>query len=588
MNKIQIEMRAIMFLEDILTRSQYIIPDIPKNDKTPSWDGNIFIYNQPGTKKKDLIGKIDVQVKGHYNKESFKNKITYPVEVSDLRNYLNDSGVIYFVIYMKNFDDYKIYYNALLPFDLTCLLKEAKDQKSKSIELIEFPTDELEIRDAFTDFIRNRGLQGAIDLRYLSLEDLENSDLPIKSYHFGFSGPGLKKSTSIEYTLNHTTYIYFKPSDYEAFFPIEKVTFDSALATLIREIKVNGAVIYTEYNVLHTKEGKILKIGKGIEIDFKSKKINFKTCGSLSDRIRDIEFFLAMIKKQRITIGETWFQINVATIDDEAIKKICSTQNSLLKIKELFELLEIKEELDFRFISQEGNENLKTLIKAFIHNETVSLDSEEDLFLGNMKVGNLRIFLLGQKDKNNKYRLTNYFSKHNPIRCFVDNEGLHKPMSPFVMLKKNEIITCSNTSFENIYQSIIGMQENENYFSALNYFVLELIDAYDESGKIEINELALKILEWIIEKQADTSLVYLLNKFQVIKRSRELSIAELEMLLKLKNDEKDLMMLTGICILMDNFSEAKLYYMKLDEDVQENFKEFPIYRLWENNKALNC
>ena len=48
------------------------------------------------------------------------------------------------------------------------------------------------------------------------------------------------------------------------------------------------------------------------------------------------------------------------------------------------------------------------------------------------------------------------------------------------------------------------------------------------------------------------------------------------------------MMLTGICILMDNFSEAKLYYMKLDEDVQENFKEFPIYRLWENNKALNC
>lgn len=377
MNKTQIEMRAIMLLEDSLTRSQYIIPEIPKNDKTPSWDGNIFIYNQPGTKKKDLIGKIDVQVKGHYNKKSFKDRITYPVNVFDLRNYLNDSGVIYFVIYMKNFDDYKIYYNTLLPFDLTCLLKEAKDQKSKTIELIAFPTDELEIRDVFTNFIRNRDLQGAIDHRYLSLEDVENSNLPIMSFHFGFSGPGLEKSSPIEYTLNHPTYIYFKPSEYEVFFPIEKVTFDSVMETLIKDIKVNEDVMYTEYNVFHTKKGKTLRIGKGIEIDFKSKKITLKIRGSLPERIRDIEFYLAMIEKKRITIGEMWLPINEANVDDEAIKKIYSTQNSLLKIKELFELLEIKEELNFSFISDEGNENLKTLIKTFIDNEPVSLDSRK-------------------------------------------------------------------------------------------------------------------------------------------------------------------------------------------------------------------
>lgn len=587
MNKTQIEMRAIIALEDVLTRSQYINPEVAKNDRTPSWDGNVFIYNQPGTMKKDLIGKIDIQVKGHYNKKTFKDKITYPVNVFDLRNYLNDSGVIYFVIYIKNFDDYKIYYNTLLPFDLTRLLKNAKDQKSKSIELIEFPKDELEIRDIFTNFIRNRDLQGAIDHRYLSLEDVENSDLPIMSYHFGFSGPGLKKSSPIDYTLNHTTYIYFKPSNYEAFFPIEKVTFDSAMETLIKDIKVNGEVIYTEYIVFHTKEGKTLKIGKGIEVDFKLKKINLKTCGSLSDSIRDIEFFSAIIKKKRITIGETWLQINEATIDDEVIKKLYSIQNSLLKIKELLELFEIKEELNFHFISKEGHENLKTLIKAFIDNEPVSLDSQEDLILGNMEVGNLRIYLLGQKDQNNKYRLSNYFSNNNPIRCFADNKGLHEPMSPFVMLKKNEILTCSNISFENIYRSIIGIPENENYFTALNYFVLELIEAYDDSGKMEIYELALKILDWIIEKQTNTSLVYLINKFQVVKRRRVLSIEELEMLLQLKNAEKDLMMLTGICILMDNFAEANLYYMKLDKNMQENFKEFPIYRLWERSRVVN-
>ncbi len=60
------------------------------------------------------------------------------------------------------------------------------------------------------------------------------------------------------------------------------------------------------------------------------------------------------------------------------------------------------------------------------------------------------------------------------------------------------------------------------------------------------------------------------------------------MLLQLKNAESDLMMLTGICILMDNFSEANLYYMKLDKNMRESFKEFPIYRLWERSRVVNC
>ncbi len=63
---------------------------------------------------------------------------------------------------------------------------------------------------------------------------------------------------------------------------------------------------------------------------------------------------------------------------------------------------------------------------------------------------------------------------------------------------------------------------------------------------------------------------------------QELSIEEIEILLRLKNEEIDLMMLTAICILMDNLSEAKLYYMRLEENMQESFKELPIYRLWEN------
>lgn len=586
MNKTQIEMRAIIALEDILTRSQYIIPEIAKNDKTPSWDGIVFVYDQPGTKKKDLLGKIDIQVKGHYNANDFSEKITYSVEVSDLRNYLIDSGVIYFVIYLKDFDNWKIYYCPLLRYDLTCLLKEAKDQKTKSIELMEFPTDELELRSVLAHFIRNKTLQGAIDKRYLSLDDVKNSDLPIKSYYLD-SDPIQKEDFPIEYSLKYPTYIYFKPSDYEAFFPIEKVILNSVEETLIKEIKVNEEVFYSEYIVLHTKDGKRIKIGKGIEIDFKLKKINFETSGCLTERIRDITFLLAMIQKDRITIGEAEFCIIEEKIE-EAIEKIYLAQASLLKIKELLDLLEIEEELDFNKITQDGNENLKTLIKAFIHKEPVSLESQEKLLLGNMEVGNLRIYLLCEIDKNNNYRLINYFGKTDLVKCFVDHKGVNKPVSPYIMMKKDEVLTYSNISFKNIYKSIISIPEDEYYFSGVNLFILELIDAYDESGKIEIYEMALKIMEWMINKQPESDNVYLINKFQILKRRREFSIEELERLLQLKNEEKDLMMLTAICILMDNLSEAKLNYLKLDEEMKERFKKFPIYRLWEKNESLNC
>ncbi|WP_186843517.1 hypothetical protein, partial [Acetobacterium fimetarium] len=314
MNKTQIEMRAIIALENVLTRSQYINPEVAKNDKTPSWDGNIFVYDQPGTKKKDLLGKIDIQVKGHYNTDDFSEKITYPVNICDLKNYLNDSGAIYFVVYLQDFDNHKIYYRPLLRYDLTCLLKEIKDQKSKSIELLEFPTDELEIRDIFTNFIRNRSLQGTVDHKFLSMEDVEKANLSIESFNFFYSGPGLKQCSPIEYTLNHPTYIYIKPFDFEVYLPVDKATFTRAIQTFSKDIKVNGELIYTEYDVLHTKVKSILRFGKNVEIDFSLNKIHFKDTGFLSDRIKDLGFFIAILENQDVSIGELSFLKNEVNV----------------------------------------------------------------------------------------------------------------------------------------------------------------------------------------------------------------------------------------------------------------------------------
>ncbi len=115
LNPIKIEMFGVNKLKDILNRCERLIPEINSNDKTPSWNGDIFVYCSRDLKKDTVEGVIRIQVKGKHKKIT-SEKITHPVEVADLENYERDGGVIYFVIYLEDFNTYKVYYNALLPF----------------------------------------------------------------------------------------------------------------------------------------------------------------------------------------------------------------------------------------------------------------------------------------------------------------------------------------------------------------------------------------------------------------------------------------------------------------------------------------
>ncbi len=130
LNSLQIELRSIIKLKDILTRNGRLYPDIKDNDKTPSWDGDIYIHKTSSLRKDDILGYTKVQVKGH--KVNFilnKNFIKYPIDTTDLNNYLASNGVVYFVVHITENDEFKIFYNALLPYDI---LKELKEKKVKN------------------------------------------------------------------------------------------------------------------------------------------------------------------------------------------------------------------------------------------------------------------------------------------------------------------------------------------------------------------------------------------------------------------------------------------------------------------------
>ena len=84
-----IERKSVNYINCILSRCPKLIPYITQNDKTPSWDGEIYLYSSLEKKKKNISGTCKVQVKGTYKDSKptiFDKTLSYPIETSDLNN----------------------------------------------------------------------------------------------------------------------------------------------------------------------------------------------------------------------------------------------------------------------------------------------------------------------------------------------------------------------------------------------------------------------------------------------------------------------------------------------------------------------
>ncbi len=87
MNKGQIESTAIATLKMLINSCETLKDYVVDNDKTPTWDGNIFLFGDKTHTKKD-VRKIPVQVKGTTIGKLDSQTITHAVRREELQNYL--------------------------------------------------------------------------------------------------------------------------------------------------------------------------------------------------------------------------------------------------------------------------------------------------------------------------------------------------------------------------------------------------------------------------------------------------------------------------------------------------------------------
>ncbi|EES90328.1 hypothetical protein CLG_B2271 [Clostridium phage D-1873] len=599
-NTEKIEVRSIIALKDYITRNNRLQPFINENDKTPSWDGEVFVYNSNSRNKKDLYGKVPVQVKGVCNEDLSKKEIKYSFDSSDLQNY-KDEGIIIFVVYMKNYDENKIYYSALLPFDLHRITKGLKEnQKTKSITLKEFPKqNQEEILKIFDNFIENKKVSGGIvDNRILSLQDMRSLGIKTDRFYFKCCRDFQKMiKDSCEYDI----YIYAKPQGYDVKIPVDKLgIIKQIVQNVSSNVTINNKVFYNNYEVITKLDEYIIVIGNSFKLNISTDKIHYDICGTLTQRIQGIKFFIELLNYKKVQINGIELPNIIPNSCSGNIKDLEKELNRLEIIRSvLIDKLGVSEDLEMDNLSEEDNCKIVCLIKSFVNNESVYMDIETEniyntknpidagMIMGNLNIGNLSVKLLFVVEGNNKYKLMNFFGSNIRKVDLIDSDNQVHTVSLYTQLKKEDFLVTSNINYKNIIDSYIKMPKSETQNNLYNNLVLEILRAYDEQKEknIKLLKLAIEITELLLKEFKKSEALFLkLNKFQIIKRERKFNLNEIEELYKLKFSTKDNVNLMVINILLDNFQEANDYFNKLlSKEEKEQFNKYPIANLWDKN-----
>ena len=540
----RIELCGVVKLKDCLIRSEYLIPNINENDKIPSWDGYIEVYESKNkdNKKSELLSRIPVQVKGQMNPNIFKEQIKYSVDKADLNNYLNDGGVMFFVVCVSNYDNYRIYYETLSPLKLIRYIKNMEDRNSISISLKTFPKDNIEeFTDIFLNFSDDINKQASEKI--LSINDfMKNRPLGYDS--FNVQCRSIKYKHAIDFFLENEVTVYIKHSDTEISTPIDQIRFKTFDQDVSFPILIEYKKYYSNYKLSYSIEGTKLLIGNSTSILYPKEEkkaiFNFKVQGTLSQRIDDTKFYLGLLNKKYFTIsGEKSYNVDIPFDETESVKQIeyfNKYLEYLLELEKTLSILKIKNELDFKDFTKKDEEHINIIISSILYNEPQDLifdkEIEEDAIFQSIKICNIYILLLFYKIKNGKYSVINFFDEKISINFQSRKDNIVYNASIYLYLKKEHFLNVSNIDYDIIYKSFFNLDANEELFGLTNQLILNMIDAYDENKYEILLNTALKVLYWLIENDHITKAeIYKLNILQIIKRKRKLSDSEISQLL---------------------------------------------------------
>lgn len=498
MNKEHIEIQAKSKLEECLLKSNYALPEFTTNDKSPSWDGFIRLYSeQDSSKKENLVRRIPVQIKGHFSRTPYSNEISFSVDIADLNNYMKECGAIYFVIYVDDKDNYKIYYDTLTRLKIRRIIKGKESQKSISIYLQSFPMDNpSEITEILFNFAKDMDMvlpKNDITMDYVIKRQIPGFD----SFNLSYSGVAYKDDPWA-YFLTHPTTLTLQNSSLGIKIPIDTIFLQSIGSKVNEPVSIAGVVYYDTFETLRQKGNNfVLSFGKSFTISLTQVegniKFNFTIRGNLHERIRDIKFLLAYLEHKEVSFGEhKGFFLNSDEVSNVDISYYRCNLNLLEKIDELLKKLRIETPLDYDNVSEKDERTLILLINTVLLGATCIPDQKNVLY--NLQIANINMLLALDKIDDTNYKVINYFSDDVKLNCFFayKNKKRQFTIPQCFVLNEDDFSLLDNIDYDMVYEDIVNSQISDDLKQYTYSFVQNMIAGYFK--RIKNNE---KLLECI-------------------------------------------------------------------------------------------
>lgn len=612
MDQKDIETIAISKVKESLTVNAYLSPFLNENDKEPSWDGQIYLYKKEGKRKADFEGRVSVQVKGKETKAISKNQIKYPVQISDLKNYATDGGVIFFVVYLKDAQNYKIYYDTLEPIKLNKILHEVgKEQKTKTITLKSFPKKKQVVRNIFRNFYLNEKRQRSFTSdSSIYLQNIEKDILKGK-YKMILTGYGLYKEKNNFLDLDNfskynTPYFYLQEKESG----LPPIPLDPDNISVIQyseqnaEISIKNTIFYKKIRRTFDKSDKdkvlvyfsrhvyLILNKKSSSLDFRFKESNL-----LREAALDLRFVVGVIENKGFSMDGTWFDfsksINSNSVDMKRIYEDFKRQNETVQA---LDTLGINKDIDIEKLSSQDLKNLDIIWIGIGKKEIVHGIKEKKSGFVKFSFDKVNVMLFLYYDSREKgHKVINPFNNlsSNEIDTVIkteDNEYIQ--VSPFVILTEKDLESIDNIDFSKITSSFKKLRMTKEIFSGANELLLAMLLAFDsiryeeEKKAKALIDSALDLASWLLEinkqNNYDNSLNCQVNYLQIVRRIGSLTTEQKKELVFISEQgELSLEEKIAVNILLESKNVTNILLAELKEDNEkfETFKSWPIWNL---------
>ncbi len=564
-----------------------ISPQIQENDKTPDWDGELFLYNEKKDIRKNFLGSLRIQVKGK-EVSKFKDKETFPVEIVFLENARNE-GFVFFVVEVMADGRSKIFYKKMAPIEIRGELASIeKKQKTRSMQFEPLSADrplmEVLLKGFLTDCVKQRSFGSKEEFCIENIKD-------VRDYQWGFSFQGKNDDLLKDFFSGFKAFLYLKNKDGIAF-PVGnarmKFVVPELTTTKEKDVCIGKTRVASNYVLTYTKDSVAFKIEDRLLLKSeRNASTREQTCSlellanSTNELIAAYEIYKQMVEFGGIKFGDT--EIKITASNKRALISTLDKQIKNLHIhKEVLNCLNVMVPINYNQFTDEDNYSLHQLYKALIEHKPIGLTNPKGLL--KLEIANINVLLVCQSADNGKFYLDDAFES-TLVKVTQNSDVTPFEVPIFSYLEQTGYVLFDNIPFGkmiDIYNECSAIDSRVKVQANLD--LLQMLNAYDllkAQGKIEKSKLiigaAQSLSKWLLDNESDNSMIALhqLNWLQIIKRQREFTEEELRLLRDLSSVDSDLVK-AGAFLLLGKIDIFQYIFQKFPEDEQERFMDFPI------------